>query len=65
MIETGIQNKKVKFDTKIINRNEFLYKPQNGENEVAKWAKENKAAIKEYNERIKKYGAFSDSFRSF
>jgi post-segregation antitoxin (ccd killing protein) len=30
-----------------------------------KWEKENKAAIEEYNERIKKYGAFGDSFRSF
>ena len=33
--------------------------------EAAKWEKENKAAIEEYNERIRKNGAFSDSFRSF
>jgi len=29
------------------------------------WAKENKIAIDEYNKRIKKHGAFSDTFRSF
>ena len=33
--------------------------------EAAKWEKENKAAIEEYNERIRKNGAFGDSFRSF
>jgi len=29
------------------------------------WAKENRTAIDEYNERIRKNGAFSDAFRSF
>ena len=40
---------------------------KNGYNleEVKKWAKENKVAIEEYNERIRKHGVFSDSFRSF
>jgi antitoxin CcdA len=33
--------------------------------EAAKWEKENKEAIEEYNEHIRKHGAFSDSFRSF
>ncbi len=33
--------------------------------EAVKWQKENKAAIEEYNEQIRKYGAFGDSFRSF
>mgnify|MGYP000151964369 FL=1 len=33
--------------------------------EAAKWEKENLAAIEEYNERIRKNGAFGDSFRSF
>jgi antitoxin CcdA len=33
--------------------------------EAAKWEKENRVAIEEYNERIRKNGTFSDSFRSF
>ena len=48
-------NKKLKNSNKVILK----------QNKIAKWAKENKAAIEEYNERIRKHGVFSDSFRSF
>ena len=48
-------NKKLKNSNKVILK----------QNKIAKWAKENKVAIEEYNERIRKHGGFSDSFRSF
>jgi len=48
-------NKKLKNSNKVILK----------QNKIAKWAKENKVAIEEYNERIRKHGVFSDSFRSF
>ena len=33
--------------------------------EAKKWAKENKPAIKAYNDFVEKFGCFSDEFRSF
>ena len=35
------------------------------ETKTANWQEENKEAIEHYNERVEKYGVFSDGMRSF
>jgi post-segregation antitoxin (ccd killing protein) len=68
MIKVKLQNKKMSnmAGSVSLERSYMSHrKLSNEENEAVKWAKENKAAIEEYNERIKKYGAFGDGFRSF
>jgi len=44
---------------------ELALREQLAKAEAEKWKKENKNAIKAYNEFIKEHGCFSDEFRSF
>ncbi len=41
------------------------FENKNNSQKVRDWEKENKEAINLYNQRIKKYGLFSDGFRQF
>tara|TARA_R110002072_G_C7754362_1_gene517773 strand:+ start:166 stop:411 length:246 start_codon:yes stop_codon:yes gene_type:complete len=44
---------------------ELALKEQLAKFEAVKWKKDNKNAIKAYNEFIEEHGCFSDEFRSF
>lgn len=44
---------------------EQTLKQKLAEAEAKKWGKENKKAIKAYNEFVEEHGCFSDDFRSF